>query len=92
MDEADPDGAPLGELERVGAAEREVAGVEADRHGRLVEEPVELVGGLDQRVDVRVDDLTQTVAGTMPSISSITANMRSHCASASGGRSSRRDR
>ena len=43
-----------GELGRVGAADQQVTGVQAQRHRRALEDPLDLVAGLDHGADVRV--------------------------------------
>ena len=61
MDEPDPIGVAFGDHHRVGRTEREVPGVEAQGDSTTVEEAIELVGLLDERVDVRVQHLADAV-------------------------------
>ena len=60
--EADARGVAVGDGHGVGAADREVAGVEAHGRRRGLEEPLDLVRGLDERVGVGVHDLAHAVA------------------------------
>ena len=60
---ADPIGVAFGDRHRVGPTEREVTGVEAQGDPAAVEEAIELVGLLDERVDVRVQHLGDAVLG-----------------------------
>src|SRR4029450_13631621 len=48
-----------GECDRVEAAERQVPGVEAEPHLTAREDALDVVGPLDQRADVRMDDVLE---------------------------------
>ena len=59
----DPVGGLAGELHGVGAADGQVAGVEAPGDVAVLEDPVDVARGLDDGLDVRVQDLTQAGVG-----------------------------
>ena len=63
MDQGDPIGVAFGDQHRIRPTEREVTGVEAQGDTAAVEEAIELVGLLDERVDVRVQHLSDAVLG-----------------------------
>jgi hypothetical protein len=52
----DPVGRLPGQLGRIGTADEQVPGVQAERDGRARQHPPHVVTGLDHRADVRVQD------------------------------------
>jgi hypothetical protein len=63
VDVRDPLGRLAGELGRVGAADEQVPGVQAQRDRRAVEHPLHLGGVLDHRADVRVQHGADALLG-----------------------------
>ena len=63
MNEADTVALLLGNRRRIGVADEQMTGVEAEQRGTVGEEPFELLGRFDQRVDVRMNDLGEAVLG-----------------------------